>query len=191
MPTCDAYKTIASLNQILASRKFGADSDENFVVLADAVQHLKIGLDVNAHLNSCLDDFEAEIRRLHSELATMERCREEKYSMACQERDAMAKRLVEAERELAEVKAAFDGAKLGMKALNELLVKTKSERDGLAAALCKNLDACDHCKYNGVELPCGDMVPAPECDECMLETAICCKCYAGSGFEFAGVGDGK
>lgn len=99
------------------------------------------------------------------------------YASVCKERD--------------DLKAAFEGAKLSMKALNQKLAQITAERDGLAAALCKALDACDHCKHNGMELPCGGMVPISECDECTLEPAICCKCYAGSCFEFAGVGDVK
>lgn len=161
MPTCDAYKTIASLNQILASRKFGVDSEENFVVLADAVQHLKIGLDVNGHLNSCLDDSEAEIRRLHSELATMERCREEKYSMACQERDALAARVAQLEQEKT---VLIDFAKKSCE----------------ACEICRHVDIMASEKCEGI---------CDEC--ALASCCVCAKCYGSSEFEFAGVGEGN
>lgn len=67
------------------------------------------------------------------------------------------------------------------------LHETESERDGLVEIIRKSLDACDYCTHNRMETPCSEMVPAPDCDECTLEKAICCKCYAGSHFEFAGM----
>lgn len=91
-----------------------------------------------------------------------------KYAAVCKERD--------------DLRAAFEGAKLSMKALNQKLVQITAERDGLAAALCKSLDACDHCKHNGMELPCGDIVPPPECDECALEKGDLLQVLCGQWF---------
>ena len=95
------------------------------------------------------------------------------YAAVCQERD--------------ELKAALDGARLSMKALNEKLVEVTAERDVLVRIIGQGIDACDHCTHDGMELPCNKMVPTPECDECTLDKAICCKCYAGRYFEFVGV----
>ena len=69
----------------------------------------------------------------------------------------------------------------------------RRERDALLEIVRKSVDACDYCTHNGTECPCFDMCPPPDCDECTLEKAICCKCYNGSLFEFVGVegGDGK
>lgn len=127
------------------------------------------------------------------------RIAEEHLGLARGERDAMAKRLVEAGRELAEVEAAFDGAKLGMKALNELLVETQAERDALAARVAqleqeksvliyfakKSCEACEICRHV-------DIIDIEKCegicDECALASCcVCAKCYESSEFEFVGV----
>ena len=67
------------------------------------------------------------------------------------------------------------------------------ERDVLLEIARKSVEACDYCKNIGAAFPCFDMLTPPECDECTLEKSICCKCRAGSHFEFAGVegGGGK
>ena len=69
----------------------------------------------------------------------------------------------------------------------------RRERDALLEIVRKSVEACDYCTHNGSEMPCSEMVPTPDCDECTLEKAICCKCYNGSLFEFVGVegGGGK
>lgn len=90
-------------------------------------------------------------------------------------------------RERDELKAALDGAQLGLKALNEKLVEVTAERDALVRIIGCGIDACDHCTHNGSEVPCSEMVPAPDCEECTLEKTICCKCEYGSSFEFVGV----
>lgn len=143
-------------------------STKGCAIIRDAIEHMEIGLERYDHWSALLDEYEARLQRCDG--AGVDPA---EYAAVCKERD--------------DLKAAFEGAKLSMKALNQKLVQITAERDGLAAALCKSIDACDHCKHNGMELPCGDMIPPPECDECALEKAICCKCYAGSGFEFVGV----
>lgn len=95
------------------------------------------------------------------------------HSKVCKERD--------------ELKAALDGAKIGMKALNDKLVEIAAERDALLEIVRKSVEACDYCKNIGAVCPCFDMYPPPDCDECTLEKSICCKCRAGSLFEFVGV----
>ena len=72
-------------------------------------------------------------------------------------------------------------------ALKTDLAKVTAERDVLVQVVGRSIDACDHCVYDGMALPCSDMDTPPDCDECTLEKAICCKCYAGSNFEFVGV----
>ncbi len=66
----------------------------------------------------------------------------------------------------------------------------RRERDALLEIVRKSVEACDYCKNIGAACPCFDMLPPPECDECTLEKSICCKCRAGSHFEFAGVQEG-
>lgn len=95
------------------------------------------------------------------------------HSKVCKERD--------------ELKAALDGAKIGMKALNNKLVEIAAERNALLDIVRKGAESCDYCTHNGVACPCFDMLPPPECDECTMEKTICCKCRAGSCFEFVGV----
>lgn len=104
--------------------------------------------------------------------------------MAQAERDAMAKRLVAAEMELSETKAALDGAKLAMKALNEKLVDVTAERDALSGAVAKTASACALCRHESWSLPCLEIKGAIECETCTLEKAICCTCEDGSSFEF-------
>lgn len=146
------------------------------------------GVDPAEHSKVCMerDRLSEALGRANADAAYMEHVRD----MAQAERDAMAKRLVAAETELGETKAALDGAKLSMKALNEKLVEITAERDVLARIVGQGIDACDHCIHNGTDAPCSEMEHEPICEECLLEKAICCKCYAGSHFKFAGVEKG-
>lgn len=67
------------------------------------------------------------------------------------------------------------------------LHEVKSELDAAIGAIGRSIVACYSCRHDGMGLPCDEMVPAPDCDECTLEKTICCKCYDGSNFEFAGM----
>lgn len=94
------------------------------------------------------------------------RIAEEHLGLARRERDAMAKRLVEAERELDAMKA---------------------ERDVLLRIVQTGIDACDHCKHAGTFLEDG----CPEdfvCNDCpKRQDCVCGRCKGGSEFEFVGV----
>lgn len=72
-------------------------------------------------------------------------------------------------------------------ALKAELAKVTAERELLLRAVRTGIDACNYCRHDGAEPPCHGMDMPPDCDECVLEKAICCKCYAGSNFEFVGV----
>ena len=66
----------------------------------------------------------------------------------------------------------------------------RRERDALLEIVRKCVESCDYCRHNVDPCPCFDMLPPPECGECTLEKSICCKCRAGSCFEFMGVPKG-
>lgn len=90
--------------------------------------------------------------------------RNEEFAKVCQERD--------------ELKAAYDGAKLAMKALNEKLVQVTAERDELKKIIAGGIEACDYCEHEMQGL-CGNIC---ECMEC-AEKCICGTCDSGSAFE--------
>lgn len=83
-----------------------------------------------------------------------------------------------------ELKAAYDGAKIGMKALNEKLVQVTAERDALKKIVAGGIDACSYCEHE-MEGLCGNTY---ECVEC-VERCVCGKCEGGSMFEYRGVED--
>ena len=91
--------------------------------------------------------------------------RNEEFAKVCQERD--------------ELKAALDGAKLAMKALNEKLVQVTAERDVLENALKRHPDRCEECEHEKPSCN-GD------CDGCSPN----CPCYfcseMGSNFVLKG-----
>ena len=91
---------------------------------------------------------------------------EEHLGLARGERDAMAKRLVEAEKELAAMKA---------------------ERDALLRIVQTGIDACDHCKHAGtfLEDTCPEDFTCPECPK--RQDCVCGRCKNGSEFEFVGI----
>lgn len=168
-------------------------STRGCAIIRDAIEHMEVGLERYDHWSALLDEYEA---RLH--LCDGSGVDPAEHAAVCRERDrlhaelqSVIAKLHETESERDGLKVALDGAKLSLKALNEKLVKVTAERDGLIEIVRKGFDACDHCMHDGSGLPCGEMVPAPDCDECTLEKAICCKCYAGSHFEFAGENDLK
>jgi hypothetical protein len=90
--------------------------------------------------------------------------RNEEFAKVCRERD--------------ELKAAYDGAKLAMKALNEKLVQVTAERDELKKIIAGGIDACGYCEHE-MEGQCGNTC---ECTEC-TEKCVCGTCYGGSAFE--------
>ena len=83
--------------------------------------------------------------------------RNEEFAKVCQERD--------------ELKAALDGAKLAMKALNEKLVQVTAERDALEKAL-KSCDGC--CAV------CVHENDRPDCDGNCTGCKAKCHCYTCS-----------
>ena len=84
-----------------------------------------------------------------------------------------------------ELNAAYDGAKLAMKALNEKLVQVTAERDALEKIVGESSFNCDYCKHVGMLTGCG--VGGP-CFECVgQEECVCGKCKSGSMFEYRGV----
>lgn len=97
--------------------------------------------------------------------------RNEEFAKVCRERD--------------ELKAALDGAKLAMKALNEKLVQVTAERDALEKIVGESRFNCDYCKNVGVLQGCGFDGPCRECVE--PEKCVCGKCKSGSMFEYRGV----
>ena len=105
------------------------------------------------------------------------------HAAVCRERD-------ELKRELEETKELLEAAKNAQGLLQIYLVKVQERQDALLEIVRKSVEACDYCKNIGAACPCFDMLPPPECDECTLEKSICCKCRAGSHFEFAGVQEG-
>lgn len=99
--------------------------------------------------------------------------RNEEFAKVCRERD--------------ELKAAYDGAKLAMKALNEKLVQVTAERDALEKIVGESSFNCNYCKHVGVLQGCGFDGPCWECVE--LEKCVCGRCNSGSMFEHRGVED--
>ena len=91
--------------------------------------------------------------------------RDNEFAKVCRERD--------------ELKAALDGAKLAMKALNEKLVQVTAERDALENALKRHPDRCEECEHEKPSCN-GD------CDGCSPN----CPCYfcseMGSNFVLKG-----
>jgi hypothetical protein len=99
--------------------------------------------------------------------------RNEEFAKVCRERD--------------ELKAAYDGAKLAMKALNEKLVQVTAERDALEKIVGESSFNCEYCKHVGVLQGCGFDGPCFECVE--PEKCVCGRCKNGSMFEYRGVED--
>lgn len=95
--------------------------------------------------------------------------------MCYEKRDA---EIMRACRERDELKAAYDGAQLAMKELNEKLVQVTAERDELKKIIAEGIDACDHCEHE-MEGQCRNLC---ECAECP-EKCVCGTCYGGSAFE--------
>lgn len=94
------------------------------------------------------------------------------YAAVCKERD--------------ELRAALDGAKLSMKALNEQLVVITAARDMLIDAIkCgPPSDPCCLCKHNSVGLACDEV------DECAIceNRCPCANCDSHAcNFDFVGV----
>lgn len=101
--------------------------------------------------------------------------RNEEFAKVCRERD--------------ELKAAYDGAKLAMKALNEKLVQVTAERDALLS-IVKNWSECEHCKHVKEKLLEENCVPGEHrCYLCTMEKIPCCECSAGSKWEWKGVAE--
>ena len=90
--------------------------------------------------------------------------RNEEFAKVCRERD--------------ELKAAYDGAKLVMKAMNEKLVQVTEERDALKKIVAGGPNACDHCEHE-IE---GMRANTYGCVECM-ERCVCWTCNGGSAFK--------
>ena len=90
--------------------------------------------------------------------------RNEEFAKVCRERD--------------ELKAAYDGAKLAMKALNEKLVQVTAERDALEKIVAGGLDACNYCEHE-IEGMCGNTYGCVEC----MERCVCGTCNGGSAFK--------
>ena len=99
--------------------------------------------------------------------------RNEEFAKVCRERD--------------ELKAAYDGAKLAMKALNEKLVQVTAERDALEKIVGESSFNCDYCKHIGVLQGCG--FGRVGCVGCPMAECVCGKCKSGSMFEYRGVED--
>jgi hypothetical protein len=97
--------------------------------------------------------------------------RNDEFAKVCRERD--------------ELKAAYDGAKLAMKALNEKLVQVTAERDALEKIVGESSFNCEYCKHVGVLQGCGFDGPCWECVE--PEKCVCGRCKSGSMFEYRGV----
>lgn len=90
-------------------------------------------------------------------------------------------------RERDELKAAYEGAQLAMKALNENLVQVTAEREYLVGVIRASVEGCDFCAHAaGIDGCTFDGL----CDECPNESCKCKACFAGSRFEFAGVPEG-
>ena len=77
--------------------------------------------------------------------------RNEEFAKVCRERDELKaelqtviKELHDAKSEREELRAALDGAKIGMKALNEKLVQVTAERDELKKIIAGGIDACGY-----------------------------------------------
>lgn len=142
-------------------------STQGCVIIRDAATHMELALEKVRVLDASLDTAEEEIRSLHSELATIERCKDEAYSLVCKERD--------------DLEVALDGAKLSMMALNEKLVKVTEERDSAVEDMRHMLDNCKACVHEH---------DAPEdCDcECVecKKKCPCGACIEGSKFEWRG-----
>lgn len=94
------------------------------------------------------------------------------YIAVCKERDKL--------------KAAFDGAQLALKSLNERLVEVTAERDLLIESIKRGPppDPCSLCNHNSVGLVCDGMDDCANCENrCPCGT---CDLHA-SNFDFIGV----
>ena len=122
MTTMDYSKTLGALRRLkvntgsLACTGCGMEHScgiHGCAIIRNTVEHMEAALSKVDTLDTALDAAEEEIHSLHSELSTMERCHDAAYSSACKERD--------------ELKAAYEGAQLALKALNEKLVSNEAK----------------------------------------------------------------
>ena len=110
----------------------------------------------------------------------------EAAARACRERDEakaelqkVIEELHEEKSEKSELEAAYDGAKLSMKALNEKLVQVTAERDALETALKRHPNRCEECEHE-----------RPSCNGDCEGCSPNCPCYfcweIGSNFVLKG-----